>query len=68
VELDDSNESLGKKIRSAKIEKIPYLVIIGDKEKESKKLTIEKRNNEKIENITTEGFLAKLKKEIEGKK
>ncbi|MCX6751185.1 MAG: threonine--tRNA ligase [Candidatus Nomurabacteria bacterium] len=68
VELDESNESLSKKIRNAKIQKIPYLIIIGDKEKDSKKLTIEGRNNEKLENISSEEFVSKLKKEIEEKK
>ena len=68
VELDESSESLSKKIRNAKMQKIPYLIIIGDKEKDSKKLTVEGRNNEKLENITTDEFLAKLKKEIEEKK
>ena len=67
VELDESNEGLGKKIRNAKIEKVPYLIVIGDKEKESKTLTIEGRNNEKIENITTLEFLKKLKEMIEKK-
>jgi len=64
VKLDESNESLSKKIRNAKIEKVPYLIVIGDKEKNSKTLTVEGRNNEKIENITTEKFLEKIKKEI----
>mgnify|MGYP001560916406 FL=1 len=68
VELDESSESLSKKIHNAKMQKIPYLIIIGDKEKDSKKLTVEGRNNEKLENITTDEFLAKLKKEIEEKK
>jgi len=68
VELDESSESLSKKIRNAKMQKIPYLIVIGDKEKESKKLTIESRNNEKIENISVEEFSTKLKKEIEEKK
>lgn len=68
VELDESNESLSKKIRNAKMQKIPYLIIIGDKEKDSKKLTIEGRNNEKLENITAEEFLTKLLEEIENKK
>ena len=67
IELDESNEGLGKKIRNAKIEKVPYLIVIGDKEKESKTLTIESRNNEKIENITTLEFLKKLKEMIEKK-
>jgi len=64
VELDTSNESLSKKIRNAKIKKVPYLIVIGDKEKDSETLTVEGRNNEKIENITTEKFLEKIKKEI----
>lgn len=63
VELDDSNESLGKRIRNAKMSKVPYVVVIGDKEKESKVLTVEGRI-EKLENITTEMFTEKLQKEI----
>ena len=63
VELDDSNESLGKRIRNAKMSKVPYIVVIGDKEKESKVITVEGRI-EKLENITTEMFTEKLQKEI----
>lgn len=47
AELDDRKESLGKKIRSAKEEKVPYLFVIGDKEMEEKTITIEGRT-EKI--------------------
>jgi threonyl-tRNA synthetase len=43
AELDDSGESLGKKIRNAKTEKIPYLLVIGDKEVESGSVTVERR-------------------------
>jgi len=68
VELDRSNESLGKKIREAKMQKIPYLIVIGDKEKDSGKLTIEGREGEKLENITSSDFLLKLKEKIETKK
>jgi len=63
VQLDASNESLGKRIREAKMQKTPYLIVVGDKEKESNTITIEGRN-EKLENITLEKFLEKLKKEI----
>lgn len=68
AELDESNEGLGKKIRNAKIEKIPYLIVIGDKEKDSNTLTVEGRNNEKIEGTTVEKLLEKLKEEIKSKK
>lgn len=67
VELDDSNESLGKKIREAKMQKIPYLIVLGDKEKDSKTLTIEGRK-EKLENISIEELLSKIQKEISDKK
>jgi len=66
VELDTSKESLGKKIRNAKMEKVPYLIVIGDKEKDSETLTVEGRT-EKLENISTEDFLKKLQKEISDK-
>ncbi|MFA5751300.1 MAG: threonine--tRNA ligase [Candidatus Paceibacterota bacterium] len=61
VEIDDSNETLGKKIRNAKLEKIPYLIVIGDKEKESNTLTVEGRKGEKLENIAIIDLIEKLK-------
>ncbi len=64
VELDDSNESLGKKIRNAKVAKVPYLVVIGDQEVADKKLTIESRDKGKLENVKPEDFLTEIKKEI----
>lgn len=48
VELDDSNEMLGKKIRAWKLSKNPYAIIVGDKEIESGNLAIETRGGEKI--------------------
>jgi len=57
VILDGSDETLGKKIRLAKTEKIPYVIVLGDKEKKSKTLTVEKREGEKIENIIKEKSL-----------
>src|SRR3989344_4167368 len=44
-EIDIRAESLGKKIRDAKIEKIPYLIIIGEKEQKENKVTLESRDN-----------------------
>src|SRR3989344_2031087 len=63
AELNLDNESLGKKIRSFKLAKIPYAIVIGDKEVESKMLTVEKRDGTK-ENISVEDLLKKLKEEI----
>ena len=44
VEIDDRNETLGKKIRDAKTEKIPYLFVVGDKEVDSGQVSVESRS------------------------
>ncbi len=44
--FDDSNESMGKKIRNAKKERLPYFVVVGDKEVMAKNVTLESRNGE----------------------
>ena len=44
VELDDSSETLGKKVRNAKVEKVPYMLVIGDKEVESGTVSVERRD------------------------
>jgi threonyl-tRNA synthetase len=64
IELDNSNDSLGKRIRNAKTEKVPYVIVLGDKEVESKLLTVEKRDGSKIENISVEDFTQNILKEI----
>jgi len=66
VELDDSNESLGKRIRNAKMQKVPYIIVVGDKEKDSGTITVEGRT-EKLESVTMEKFLEKIHKEIKDK-
>jgi len=42
--LDDSNESMGKKIRGAKKDKLPYFVVVGDTEVTNKTVTLERRD------------------------
>ncbi|HLP44204.1 MAG TPA: threonine--tRNA ligase [Candidatus Nanoarchaeia archaeon] len=67
VELDNSSEGLGKKVRNAKVEKIPYLVIIGDKEMEAGKVTIESR--EKNEGtLSLDELVARFTEEVNNRK
>lgn len=63
VEISNSDDSLGKRINSAKAHKVPYVIVIGDKEMESGNLTIETRG-EKITDIKIEDFIEKINKEI----
>lgn len=63
VELDDSDESLGKKIRNGKIEKVPYMLVIGDKEKEKNLVMVESRDKGQIGQKSIEEFLEDIQKE-----
>ena len=64
VDLDVSDESLGKKIRSAKQWKIPYTLVIGDAEVAAKTATLESRDNGKIGALPIAEIVEKLKTEI----
>ncbi|OHA58262.1 MAG: threonine--tRNA ligase [Candidatus Vogelbacteria bacterium RIFOXYD1_FULL_44_32] len=66
VEYLASGDSLGKRIRSVKTSKVPYFVVIGDKEKDSGNLTIENRAGDK-EEILTEKLVEKLQTEIKNR-
>lgn len=68
VELDDADENLGSKVRDAKNNKIPYWVVIGDKEIEAKKVTLESRDTGALGQMSEEEILEKLLKEIREKK
>lgn len=65
AELDNSNDSFGKRIRNAKVEKIPYIAVIGKKEVEAGLVTLEGRT-EKFE-LTLTDAIAKLLEEIKNK-
>ena len=54
VELDDSNDGFGKKVRKAKKEKLPYFIVIGEKDMEENKLTLESRDTGESQQITLE--------------
>ncbi|HRH30929.1 MAG TPA: threonine--tRNA ligase [Candidatus Paceibacterota bacterium] len=62
-----SKDNLGTRIHEAKKINTPYIIVLGDKEKESGKLTIEKRDGEKI-NISVEEFISLISKEIHERK
>ena len=68
VELNEKGESLSKRIREAKTQKIPYLVVIGDKEVKAKTITVEGRGDERYPGITIEEFVKLLKEKVDSKK
>jgi len=68
VELRDENETLGKKIRAAEMQKIPYLLIVGDREVEAKTVGVRARGKGDLGAVKIDEFLNKIKEEITNKK
>lgn len=68
VEVDERSETMQAKIRDAQLEKIPYMIIVGDKEERENKITVRTRNRESLENLSLEQFLKKLTGEIAEKR
>ncbi len=67
VTCDDRSEKIGYKIRQAQLEKIPYMLVIGDKEAESGTVAVRSRSQGDLGSMTTEEFLGKLLLEIANK-
>ena len=67
VEINKNNETLGKKIREAEMQKIPYLLVIGEKEVEAKSVAVRKRGKGDIGQTKIEEFVSQIKKEIQKK-
>jgi len=63
AEIDDTDEGLGKKVRTTKNEKIPYFIIVGDKDIEVKKVTVEHRDRGALGQFDVDGIKAHLVKE-----
>ena len=64
VELDERSESLSKKVRDAQIEKVNFVITIGDKEEEKKTLAIRDREGKTEFNVNLEDFIKKIKEQI----
>lgn len=67
AEFDDKDENLGTKVRDAKNNRLPYWIVIGDKEIETGKITLESRDAGQLGQISKEELLTKLQEEIKNK-
>jgi threonyl-tRNA synthetase len=63
VELDDRNEKLGYKIRAAQLEKVPYMLVVGDKEEAAGCVAPRARSGETLEPISIDVFIERLRLE-----
>ena len=67
VEVDDRNEKIGKKIREATLEKVPYMIVVGDRDMENKTVSVRTRAGEDLGAMSLEDFTAKLKEVVDSK-
>lgn len=67
VELDQSDQSLGKKIRNAEDQKYPYMVIVGEKEAKDSTISVRQRGEQDLGSMDLTHFLSLLKEKIESK-
>ena len=67
VEADLRNEKIGYKIREAQMEKVPYMIVIGDKEMESRTVAVRSRKEGQLGSMSIDDFINKITDEIESK-
>ncbi len=67
VEVDDRNEKIGKKIREAQVEKVPYMLVVGDKEAEAGQVAVRHRADGDLGAMSKADFAALLKDVVDSK-
>ena len=67
MEVDDRNEKIGKKIREATMEKVPYMLVVGDRDMENGTVSVRTRKGEDLGAMTMDAFLSKCLAEIASK-
>jgi threonyl-tRNA synthetase len=68
IEVDETQETLNKKIRNAELDKINYIIVVGGKEKENNSINVRTRENKVEGEKKIDEFLARMKQEISEKK
>ncbi|MFC1721709.1 threonine--tRNA ligase [Patescibacteria group bacterium] len=68
ADIDDSNESVGKKIRQAEVMKYPYMLVVGEKEKQAKNLTVRTRGQKEQRQLSSDEFAKLIIKNIKQRK
>ena len=64
VEVDDRNEKIGYKIRQAQMEKVPYMLVVGDKEMEDNSVNVRKHGGDEFGTVSFDEFFNSIKIEI----
>jgi len=63
--LDDRNETIGKKIRESEISKVPYMIILGEKEAENETISLRKHTEGDLGSFSIKSVSDMIKKEVQ---
>jgi threonyl-tRNA synthetase len=62
--VDERNEKIGRKIREAELKKVPYMLIVGDKEEEEGQISVRRHKEGDLGSMSSEAFAQRVKEEI----
>ena len=65
AEVDDRNEKIGYKVRQAQMEKVPYMLVVGEKEMEDGTVAVRKHGGDELGTVKWESFFNDLKAEVQ---
>ena len=68
VEVDERNEKIGYKIRQAQVAKVPYMLVVGDKEMEEGTVNVRKHGGDELGTVLFQEFFTTVKDEIKERK
>ena len=67
IDADFSQRTIQSKVKDAEVMRVPYIIVVGDREEKEKNLAVRSKGDKKIENFSVEEFVEKIRKEIENK-
>jgi threonyl-tRNA synthetase len=67
TEVDDRSEKLGYKLREAQLEKVPYMIVVGDKDIENNTISVRSRKNGDLGSMSVDEFIKLITEEVESK-
>ncbi len=67
IEMDDEDAKLGYKVRKAEVQKVPYIVVVGEKEEKVGKISVRSKRDESVKEMDIDEFIGKLLSEIKNK-
>ena len=67
IDADFSQRTIQSKVKDAEVMRVPYIIVVGDREEKEKTIAVRSKGDKKIESMNVEDFVDKIRKEIEGR-